>query len=798
MTITRNILLTTALVAALLFAGVLMVNAGHNADGLAGYWPMDDGADPTADLSTHSNDGNVMGAAAFTGAGIAPVPGNSMALTFDGDDDFVEVAHDDELDMTGAYSLSVWVDIDSVPANEYRPIAFRGATDANDIEVYVQAVSGDLIVAHNRGNGGTIDFVGFEDPPVGSLFHLVVTFDGSDVVAYYDGVAAGVTNNTTAMGAPDDTDKGWWFGKVDHSAFGTLAGGDDVNLFEGLLDEIRIYSKALSADEIAALADYNEFELTLEPVEAMNEVGTDHTVTATLDPTLSHIPVLFEVTGANTDGGTVLSDDSGEAEFTYTGNSAGGDDIVACIDTDGDDSCEGEDTATEATKSWFARYFVTGGGNIKADNGKKNAWSFGGNVGIDSLGNGMGQLQITDHENKDSCHFDTFTDIVFSGDETESPMVDVDTITFTAEGECKKEGSTTIEVTMTDKAEPGADEDWIEVTPTVGVLTIPGQTIDGGNIQMHPPGAFVGADADAYVAPDPADCDLTVDDSGGADHTTIQGAIDAASAGDLICVEDGEYDEFTVDKGVTIAGLTSPFDGSAMVTPSGTGVTDLALVESSDVTITGLLFDGTGVAFDGNQLAGVRVSPDGADVDNVEISFNMIKNLATIDDGASSKGIQWFTESGSGFSLTNSSFTHNVISGMDSDTAGGYGIQTVGDMDDVTIGNNTISDVDGAWGAGVALDSKDEVDTSGVSVTANHIMDGIWFDVSVQVEHKVDQTGIAVNMNNIEGLLHGTAVPASGDDVNAENNWWGDNNPSDDVFGPVDFTPWASEAFELN
>jgi len=220
---------------AVALAFVPMTFGAHNADGLAGYWPLDDGLNPTADVSSHNNDGDIFGGAVFTGAGIAPVSGNSMALTFDGVDDYIEVVHDSELDMTGAYSLSAWVNVTDVPDNVYRPIAFRGMTDANDIEVYVQAKSKDLIVAHNRGNGGIFDYVGFEDPPVGSLFHLAVVYDGTDVTAYYDGVPAAVTQKTSAVGAPEDSDYGWWFGRVDHSAFGTLAGGDDVNLFKGMM-----------------------------------------------------------------------------------------------------------------------------------------------------------------------------------------------------------------------------------------------------------------------------------------------------------------------------------------------------------------------------------------------------------------------------------------------------------------------------------------------------------------------------------------------------------------------------------
>ena len=245
MTRTFSLTLATLAVAVVALAGVAF--AAHPA-GPAGFWKFDEGAGATAfDSSGHANDGAIMGGAAYTAAGIAPVGGNLFALTFDGVDNFVEIANDSDLDMTAAYSVSVWANVTDVAT--YRPIVFRGATDANDIEVYVQSGSGDLIVAHNRGNGGIFDFVGFDDPPAG-LFHLAITFDGTDVMAYYDGVAATVVQQATAVAPPLATTKGWWIGKVDHAAFG----GAEIFFFKGLLDELQIFARALSTGEISALA----------------------------------------------------------------------------------------------------------------------------------------------------------------------------------------------------------------------------------------------------------------------------------------------------------------------------------------------------------------------------------------------------------------------------------------------------------------------------------------------------------------------------------------------------------------
>ena len=96
--------------------------------------------------------------------------------------------------------------------------------------------------------------------------------------------------------------------------------------------------------------------LVLTPSSATNNVGEEHCVTAVAKdaagtPTPS-INVVFSVSGANTGGGTVATNGSGEAEFCYTGTQAGGDTISAFADTDGSGSQNGAEPTGTATKTY--------------------------------------------------------------------------------------------------------------------------------------------------------------------------------------------------------------------------------------------------------------------------------------------------------------------------------------------------------------------------------------------------------------------------------------------------------------
>ena len=121
------------------------------------------------------------------------------------------------------------------------------------------------------------------------------------------------------------------------------------------------YDTTLNAWEIpngSCIFGGGRSDITLNPSDATNDVGTTHTVTANVtdrNGPVAGASVLFTVTGANTASGTGTTDTSGNASFTYTGTAAGDDTITACYDKDNSGTCDsGEPTAT-ATKHWIVR-----------------------------------------------------------------------------------------------------------------------------------------------------------------------------------------------------------------------------------------------------------------------------------------------------------------------------------------------------------------------------------------------------------------------------------------------------------
>ncbi|MDT8303304.1 MAG: filamentous hemagglutinin N-terminal domain-containing protein, partial [Sedimentisphaerales bacterium] len=110
----------------------------------------------------------------------------------------------------------------------------------------------------------------------------------------------------------------------------------------------------------------------------------------------------------------------------------------------------------------------------------------------------------------------------------------------------------------------------------------------------------------------------------------------------------------------------------------------------------------------------------------------------------------------------------------------------LGSQQDVTISNNTIGGVD--TGDGFAQGIR--IGTTGQSLTNITVQDNTVTDSTVGVQVRDSAGGVVVNNNNISGNGTGVANLDAGNTLDATSNWWGDTDPSDDISGDVDYSPW--------
>jgi len=199
-------------------------------DGLVSYWPFDGNAED----AVGNNDGTIAGDTQMVAGKFG------QALGLDGDGDYAEVPDSDSLDITDAITVEAWVTPDETSGytTTFRTIAAKDVHTSQPYGFYWDDRNGELeLVLNDAADRLTTayDYVG----KIGTWVHVAATYDKTEIKIYADGVLLGTKAYTPAL--PVD-DASLWIG------WDGDAGSD--RYFKGVIDELRIYNRALSEAEI--------------------------------------------------------------------------------------------------------------------------------------------------------------------------------------------------------------------------------------------------------------------------------------------------------------------------------------------------------------------------------------------------------------------------------------------------------------------------------------------------------------------------------------------------------------------
>lgn len=177
-----------------------------------------------------------------------PVPGAiGSAASFDGVDDVIVVSHVPAFETTEGLTVSVWLYLEALPT-EFWALVTKPFGDGlgNSWELYFYPGSdGTAPLGFAVGTGmGFIEVAAPELPPVAEWVHVAATWDGAEATLWMAGRAVGGFEVPSLM----FDDQAIFVGADDDH------GPDLVGYFDGRLDDVRVYRRALGADEIAALA----------------------------------------------------------------------------------------------------------------------------------------------------------------------------------------------------------------------------------------------------------------------------------------------------------------------------------------------------------------------------------------------------------------------------------------------------------------------------------------------------------------------------------------------------------------
>ena len=202
-------------------------------DSLVGFWKMNDTGSVAKDYSRYGNDGTINGSSSTTGK-------FGGALSFDGND-AIEIQHSASISINTPYSISAWIKPSDVSG-----MSIITSKDEAVWEMMMMVSNGGLYVGFENcvddnflGQGGTIIADNWQ--------HVSYVYNGSRVLGYIDGVEV---VNVDGSGTPCVSG---------HS----LGIGDSQNgipySFNGTIDEVLIFNRALSEEEISALHNTSSY-----------------------------------------------------------------------------------------------------------------------------------------------------------------------------------------------------------------------------------------------------------------------------------------------------------------------------------------------------------------------------------------------------------------------------------------------------------------------------------------------------------------------------------------------------------
>jgi len=236
-------------------------------DGLIVHYAMDENGGTTlVDSTTPSNDGTIYGAPSW-------VPGvRNLALYFHGASDYLRAPDDYCLDIQSALTIALWVRPEQLATQDMVKKAVKDSVDGYEITLATGSGSPSpnkvFFRLNDATSGNTYRIASTTNYPTdgNTWIHVAGTYDGATMRIYYNGV---LENSVAGPAAILTNNEPLRVGQNDSGRF-----------FRGTMDDVRVYNRALSGDEIVELA-------ALPPTPTPTE-----TITPT--PTETYIPTPTE------------------------------------------------------------------------------------------------------------------------------------------------------------------------------------------------------------------------------------------------------------------------------------------------------------------------------------------------------------------------------------------------------------------------------------------------------------------------------------------------------------------------
>jgi hypothetical protein len=204
--------------------------------GLVGHWKLDETSGTNADdASPYDSDGALTGGLSFSSDSVTGV--YSRGLNFNGSTDYISVPNDSTLQLTDALTIAAWIKGDAWGAgSDVDAIVRKGDTGPNNYHLGI--ADGRVTLCLDQSD--TAGIRGDTVLETGRWHHVAATWDGSQVKIYVNGELDATPVSRSGTIATDT--------RALH-----IGGRSGADLFDGVLDDVRIYTYALDQADIYRL-----------------------------------------------------------------------------------------------------------------------------------------------------------------------------------------------------------------------------------------------------------------------------------------------------------------------------------------------------------------------------------------------------------------------------------------------------------------------------------------------------------------------------------------------------------------
>jgi len=233
-------------------AGAMRYAIGADGDsitnGLVGHWRLDETSGTFADSSVNNNVGTQSGGVTYAQPGVI---GNAVGFN-DDLDQRIQVPHHASLTPTEDMTVSFWVnpneDWGNLGGSVWRLIDKRASANNSDPGWVINAngwFGGVIILAFSNGVEAQYGYSSYDDWTTGSWYHVVIVYEQNGTSPSITFYRNGEFSNTDTVTGPFTPNWG--------SSGLRIGGGYWDDGLNGLMDDVRIYNRALTAEDVAAL-----------------------------------------------------------------------------------------------------------------------------------------------------------------------------------------------------------------------------------------------------------------------------------------------------------------------------------------------------------------------------------------------------------------------------------------------------------------------------------------------------------------------------------------------------------------